>query len=134
MADDQRPDTTAFTVEFESRQRRVPQRLAKYMSRREDTRTSREELERKQMEAEQRRKDYEKAKLDRIRECNEECHKIDKKVQILLAQDAKRQGLPGTENIKPMSTRQAIMSIKSLANDFSKLAAGIDYGETLDGS
>ncbi|XP_033748175.1 uncharacterized protein LOC117333142 [Pecten maximus] len=143
MADHEMLETdscSAFTVDFQSRPRssRVPQRLAKYMSNQDDTnnKLSKDELDRKQFEAEQRRKDYEQAKLDRIRECNEECHNIDAKVQILLAQDAKRQGLPGTEQIKPMSTRQAIMSIKSLAKDFSKLTPQIDYGEslTLDGS
>ncbi|OWF40403.1 uncharacterized protein LOC110463835 [Mizuhopecten yessoensis] len=125
----------AFTVDFQSRPEssRVPQRLMKYNEdlNQSNNKISKQELDRKQSEADQRRKDYEKAKLDRIRECSEECHKIDTKVQVLLAQDAKRQGLPGTEHIKAMSTRQALMSIKSLAKDFSKLTPGMDYSDTV---
>ncbi|XP_060071012.1 uncharacterized protein LOC132550927 [Ylistrum balloti] len=124
----------AFTVDFQTRPRssKVPQRLVKYMSEQNhsSSKLSKDDLDKKQLDAEQRRKDYEKAKIDRIRECNEECHNIDAKVQILLAQDAKSHGLPGTEHIKAMSTRQAIMSIKSLAKDFSKLTPGIDYSES----
>ena len=52
-----------------------------------------------------------------MKERTEECSKIDAKVQRLLAA---REG-----RSKPLSTKEAIMSIKSLAKDFSKITTGI---------
>ena len=60
---------------------------------------------------------YEKAKIERMKERTEECSKIDAKVQRLLAAQEGRS--------KPLSTKEAIMSIKSLAKDFSKITTGI---------
>lgn len=68
---------------------------------------------------------YEKAKIERIKERSEECRQIDSKVQKLLAQDAKRKGLPGTENIKPMSSREVTHSLRGLVKDFSKITSEI---------
>ena len=60
---------------------------------------------------------YEKTKIERIKERTEECAKIDAKVQRLLAvQDGRS---------KPLATKEAIMSVKSLAKDFSKITTGI---------
>jgi hypothetical protein len=52
-----------------------------------------------------------------MKERTEECSKIDAKVQRLLAAQEGRS--------KPLSTKEAIMSIKSLAKDFSKITTGI---------
>ena len=60
---------------------------------------------------------YKKAKIERIKERTEECTKINAKVQRLLATQEGRS--------KPLSTKEAIMSIKSLTKDFSKITTGI---------
>ncbi|XP_061197086.1 stathmin-2-B-like [Saccostrea echinata] len=118
---------TSFDVEMgsPSRKSEPPQRLTKYQRRH----TTQEEIKAKQIAAEERRKVYEHEKLMRIQERSEECSKINSKVSHLLALDAKRRGLPGTSQVKPISTREAVQSIKSLSKDFSRITQGFNVNE-----
>ncbi|XP_062593058.1 uncharacterized protein LOC134254546 [Saccostrea cucullata] len=118
---------TSFDVDMGSpcRKSKPPERLTKYQRHH----TTQEEIQAKQIAAEERRKIYEQEKLTRIQERSEECSKINSKVSHLLALDAKRQGLPDTSHIKPISTREAVQSIKSLSKDFSKITQGFNVNQ-----
>lgn len=72
---------------------------------------------------------YENERLKRIQERSEECSRINSQVGRLLALDAKRQGLPGTSHVKPISTREAVQSIKSLSKDFSRITQSFNVRE-----
>nr|XP_022339614.1 uncharacterized protein LOC111134657 [Crassostrea virginica] len=112
---------TSFDVEMNSPiKSNPPMRFLKY----EHHHITQEEIETKQKAAEERRKVYETEKLKRIQERSEECSKINSKVSHLLALDAKRKGLEGTSHVKPISTREALQSIKSLSKDFSRITKG----------
>lgn len=102
-----------------------PPRLSKYKGRE----ITQEDMAAKQKNAEERRKVYETERLKRIQERSEECSRINTKVSHLLALDAKRQGLEGTSHIKPISTREALQSIKSLSKDFSRITKGFSVDE-----
>lgn len=68
--------------------------------------------------------------IERVRKTREECIKLDKKVQKLMDQDAKRRGLPGSEGVKIMSSREAkktaISVVKEFANISSKISSSTD--------
>eukprot|EP00105_Crassostrea_gigas_P019388 XP_011437858.1 PREDICTED: uncharacterized protein LOC105335599 [Crassostrea gigas] len=102
-----------------------PARLLNY----ERHETTQKEMAARQKNAEERRKVYETERLRRIQERSEECSRINTKVSHLLALDAKRQGLEGTSQVKPISTREALQSIKSLSKDFSRITKGFSVDD-----
>ena len=61
------------------------------------------------------------ARLKRIQEMDKEHEKLSKAFTSLVEQDAKRQGLPGTENIRAMSRREASDTIRFVARKMEKL-------------
>lgn len=116
----------SFEVEMSSPVKsKPPSQLLKY----ERHETTQEEMAAKQKSAEERRKVYEIERLRRIQERSEECSRINTKVSHLLALDAKRQGLEGTSHVKPISTREALQSIKSLSKDFSRITKGFSVDD-----
>ncbi|XP_077996337.1 uncharacterized protein LOC144449637 [Glandiceps talaboti] len=125
----------AFDVSFDNDLQRpkssLPKRLSQRLSERENkTVTSSEELEEKQKKALERRKEHEKARLERIHATQESCRKIAGKVEILLEQDAKRNGLEGTQQIKAMSKREAAKVINSVTEEFNQMSSGLQQNIT----
>ncbi|XP_067672425.1 uncharacterized protein [Haliotis asinina] len=116
---------TAFVLDFGEPKRKLqppPQRLARANVKPSLTR---EQLEEKQAQAELRRKQQEQDMIERVRKTREECIKLDKKVQKLMDQDAKRKGLPGSENVKIMSSREAKKTAISVVKEFSNISSKI---------
>ncbi|XP_063397756.1 uncharacterized protein LOC134682087, partial [Mytilus trossulus] len=104
-----------------------PARFLEYQQRSQVNKIkSSEEIFQKQKQAEERKKAYEKAKIERIKETTEECRKIDEKVNRL-GVNTNYFGVGKSDNInnKPLSTKEAIMSVKSLSKDFSKISTSI---------
>ncbi|XP_070542868.1 uncharacterized protein [Ptychodera flava] len=120
----------AFEVSFDDDHERpksaVPKRLSKLMDKKDCKRQiSSESLDAKQKQAEERRKELEKCRLERIHARQEDCRKLAQQVELLLDQDAKRHGVEGTENIKAMSKKEAARVIHNVAEDFSKLGCDV---------
>ncbi|XP_071116097.1 uncharacterized protein [Haliotis cracherodii] len=120
----------AFEIDFGEPERKLrppPQRLTRVNVKPSLTR---EQIEEKQTQAELRRKQQEQFMIERVRKTREECIKLDKKVQKLMDQDAKRRGLPGSEGVKIMSSREAkktaISVVKEFANISSKISSSTD--------
>ncbi|XP_022102169.1 uncharacterized protein LOC110985446 [Acanthaster planci] len=80
-------------------------------------------MKEKQLKAQRRREEQEAARRLRINQRQEQCRLMASKMEKLLAQDAKRQGLAGTENIRPMTRREAGAMIQSVHRDFQQLGA-----------
>ena len=57
----------------------------------------------------------------------EECKRINSTVNQLLEQDAKRRGVPGTENIRAMSTREAKAAVRSVTQTFNSITRGFNH-------
>ncbi|XP_076108736.1 uncharacterized protein LOC143076756 isoform X1 [Mytilus galloprovincialis] len=117
-----------FDIKFEDIQPKSgkpPARFLEYQQRSQVNKIkSSEEISQKQKQAEERKKAYEKAKIERIKETTEECRKIDEKVNRL-GVNTNYFGVGKSDNSKPLSTKEAIMSVKSLSKDFSKISTGI---------
>ena len=56
----------------------------------------------------------------------EECERINSTVNQLLEQDAKRRGVPGTETVRAMSTREAKAAIRSVTQTFNSITRGFN--------
>eukprot|EP00057_Strongylocentrotus_purpuratus_P035522 XP_799874.1 PREDICTED: uncharacterized protein LOC576051 [Strongylocentrotus purpuratus] len=110
----------------------VPDKFAERLNRRKKTYTT-EQLEEKLKGAERRRKEQETARLDRIHERQQHCRTMASKMALLMDQDAKRHGAPGTEDIPSMSSRQAAAMIKNVAKDFQKIGIGLAQDAEIQG-
>lgn len=69
---------------------------------------------------------YEAARLQRIHTRQEQCRHINKNVSVLLEQDAKRQGLEGTESVKRMPRDKTSAAVQSVARGFGKMGIQIE--------
>ncbi|XP_046360247.2 uncharacterized protein LOC124137824 [Haliotis rufescens] len=115
----------AFELDFGEPERKLrppPQRLTRVNVKPSLTR---EQIEEKQTQAELRRKQQEQFMIERVRKTREECIKLDKKVQKLMDQDAKRRGLPGSEGVKIMSSREAKKTAISVVEEFANISSKI---------
>ncbi|KAK3588017.1 hypothetical protein CHS0354_014547 [Potamilus streckersoni] len=124
------PNFTSFTVDFgQQNGSRVPKRFQNQQCKPKIT--TMEDIEKKQRQAEARRKNHEEMKAETARVVREECAKINDKAMKLFEQDAKRQGLPGTEHIRPMTRKQASLAIREMSHDMNKLASGMNSNISL---
>ncbi|XP_038057949.1 uncharacterized protein LOC119729453 [Patiria miniata] len=84
-----------------------------------------QKLEEKQLRAQRNKEEHEAARRLRISQRSEQCRHMASKMEKLLAQDAKRQGIAGTENIRPMTRKEAGAMIQSVHRDFQQLGAAL---------
>ncbi|KAI0207947.1 hypothetical protein LSAT2_007393 [Lamellibrachia satsuma] len=77
-------------------------------------------LTNKQRKAEERRKAYEVARLERIRRRQDECRRLNQTVECLLKQDAKRHGNQDMMNVEPMSRREASHAIHKVSRHLTQ--------------
>ncbi|XP_013379648.1 uncharacterized protein LOC106151101 [Lingula anatina] len=117
----------AFSISVDEDQPRakIPKRLQERAQNKKKVH-SKEEIDEKQRKADERRTAHSKEKIQRMKENQEQCLKINQKVQVLIQQDAKRRGAPGTEHIRPISSKEAVSLIRSVASDMGKITQGLN--------
>ncbi|KAL3856911.1 hypothetical protein ACJMK2_011617 [Sinanodonta woodiana] len=122
--------STSFTVDFGHQNRgKVPKLFQNQQCKAKII--TMEDIEKKQRQAEARRKNHEEMKAETARVVRDECAKINDRAMRLFEQDAKRQGLSGTEHIKPMTRKQASLAIREMSHDINKLALGMNSSISL---
>ncbi|KAK7506070.1 hypothetical protein BaRGS_00002792 [Batillaria attramentaria] len=115
----------SFEICFDRDNKRPRSAPPKRLSTHKKKAITKEEIDKKQQEAEERRKENEREMIDRIAQKREECRKLNENFQALLAQDAKLHGGMGTTDVPSLPREELVHKFRAVKRDYCKIATAI---------